>query len=68
MKTNKLAKELKGNEFKIYSVIESRNKNYSNKQLADRCNVTQPTIKRNLNNLIERGYIERNDNILCVVR
>lgn len=59
MKTQQLAKALKGNEFKIYSVINNRSGNYSNTQLAKRCNVTAPTIKRNVESLVNNGYIKR---------
>lgn len=59
MKTQRMAKELRGNEFKIYSVINNRSGNYSNTQLAKRCNVTAPTIKRNLDNLVNGGYIKK---------
>lgn len=61
MKTQQLAKALKGNEFKIYSVINNRSGEYSNNQLAKRCNVTTNTIKRNLDNLVSNGYINRNE-------
>lgn len=59
MKTQQLAKQLKGNEFKIYSVINNRSGNYSNAQLAKRCNVTTPTIKRNVQRLVNDGYIKK---------
>lgn len=61
MKTQRMAKELRGNEFKIYSVINNRSGEYSNNQLAKRCNVTAPTIKRNLDNLVNGGYIMKNE-------
>lgn len=56
-----MAKELRGNEFKIYSVINNRSGEYSNNQLAKRCNVTAPTIKRNLDNLVHGGYIKKEE-------
>ncbi len=61
MKTQRLAKALKGNEFKIYSVINNRSGNYSNNDLAKRCNVTAPTIKRNVERLVNDGYIRKNE-------
>lgn len=59
MKTQQLAKQLKGNEFKIYSVINNREGRYTNKELSTRCNVTTQTIKRNVERLVNDGYITR---------
>lgn len=68
MKTQKMAKELRGNEFKIYSVINNRSGNYSNNDLAKRCNVTAPTIKRNVERLVNDGYIMKNEKQYSIVR
>lgn len=67
MKTQKMAKELKGNEFKIYSVIENRSGEYSNNELAKRCNVTAPTIKRNIESLVNGGYIMKEERHYSIV-
>lgn len=61
MKLQRMAKELRGNEFKIYSVINNRSGEYSNTQLAKRCNVTAPTIKRNVERLVNDGYIKKEE-------
>lgn len=66
MKTQQLAKALKGNEFKIYSVINNRSGEYSNNDLAKRCNVTSPTIKRNVERLVNNGYIKKEERMYSI--